>query len=156
MTMYKPEIILTRRDFVRLDAMLGDAVLERLGKVGAFLLDELARAKVVPDSDVPPQIVTMNTTIRFRDNDTGREMVVTLMYPKDAAGRENAISVLTPVGAALLGLSADQKIAYETVDGRIKILAVLEVLRPAHEESAQPRGVHRREPADRELAPYVS
>ena len=128
MTMYKPEIILTRRDFGRLDALLGDVVLERLGKVGAFLLDELARAKVVADSEMPPHIVTMNTTVRFRDNEASREIVATLMYPKDAVGHDSAVSVLTPVGAALLGLSEGDSIAYETIDGRIKTLTVLEVL----------------------------
>jgi regulator of nucleoside diphosphate kinase len=128
--MNKPDIILTRRDFGRLDALLGDTVLDRLGKVGTFLLDELARARVVSDSDVSPHVVLMNTKVRFRDNETGREIVSTLMYPKDAAGQANAISVLTPVGAALLGMSAGQTISYETIDGRIKTLAVLEVLEP--------------------------
>jgi regulator of nucleoside diphosphate kinase len=145
--MYKPEIILTRRDFAQLDALLGDTVLDRLGKVGTFLLDELARARVVPDGEVPPHVVTMNTKIRFRDNETGREMVVTLMYPKDAAGHENAVSVLTPVGAALLGLSAGQEIAYETLDGRIKTLTVLEVLGRTDDDTT-PHSPRSARPAD--------
>jgi regulator of nucleoside diphosphate kinase len=132
-----------------LDTLLGDTVLERLGKVGNYLLDELTRARVVADSDVPPDVVTMNSTVRFRDNDTGREMIVSLMYPKDAAGSENAVSVLTPVGAALLGLSAGQKITYETIDGRIKTLTVLEVRGRA--QSAFAPGVHKHEPADSAL-----
>ena len=150
--MNKPQIILTRRALGRLDVLLGDTVLNRLGKVGAYLLDELARARVVPDGDVPPHVVTMNTTVRFRDNETGREMVVTLMYPKDAAGRENAVSILTPVGAALLGLSAGQKIDYETLDGRTKTVTVLEVLGQARDESA-PRGSRPRGP-DGQLASF--
>lgn len=141
--MNMPEIILTRRDLGRLDALLGSAVLERIGKVGEFLLDELARAKIVPDSDVPPNVVTMNATVRFRDDETGRVMAVTLVYPKDAVGHENSVSVLTPVGAALLGLSEGQTIAYETVDGRIKSLTVLEVLRPQAEDAARQSGAPR-------------
>jgi regulator of nucleoside diphosphate kinase len=132
-----------------LDTLLGDTVLERLGKVGDYLLDELTRARIVADNDVPPDVVTMNSTVRFRDNDTGREMIVKLMYPKDAVGSENAVSVLTPVGAALLGLSAGQKIAYETIDGRIKTLTVLEVHGRAN--SGPMTGVHKHGPADRAL-----
>jgi regulator of nucleoside diphosphate kinase len=151
--MNMPEIILTRRDLGRLDALLGSAVLERIGKVGEFLLDELARAKIVPDSDVPPNVVTMNATVRFRDDETGRVMTVTLVYPKDAVGHENSVSVLTPVGAALLGLSEGQTIAYETVDGRIKSLTVLEVLRP---DAAQPSGARQRAAPGSERASYSS
>jgi regulator of nucleoside diphosphate kinase len=126
--MNTPQITLTRRDVGRLDALLGSAVLERIGKVGEFLLDELTRAKIVPDDQVPPTLVTMNSTVRFRDEESGRVNVATLVYPQDAAAREGAVSVLTPVGAALLGLSAGQSISYETLDGRIKTLTVLEVL----------------------------
>lgn len=149
--MNKPEIILTRRDFGRLDALLGDTVVDRLGKVGTFLLDELARAQVVSDDDVSPHVVLMNTKVRFRDNETGREMVATLMYPKDAAGQENAISVLTPVGAALLGMSAGQTISYETIDGRTKTLAVLEVLGRADEDPA-PGELGSPKPADERIS----
>ena len=108
-------------------------------------MDELTRAQVVADSDVSPDVVTMNSTVHFRDNDTGREMIVKLMYPKDAIGFENAVSVLTPVGAALLGLSAGQKIDYETIDGRIKTLTVLEV--HARADSGPMPGAHKHEPA---------
>jgi regulator of nucleoside diphosphate kinase len=147
MTMHRPDIILTRHDLGRLDSLLGDTVVERLGKVGTYLLDELTRARVVADSEVPPDVVTMNSTVRFRDDDTGREMVGKLMYPKDATGSENAVSVLTPVGAALLGLSAGQKIAYETLDGRIKTLTVLAV--QARTGSDPMPGARKRQPAAR-------
>jgi regulator of nucleoside diphosphate kinase len=125
-----PEIILTRRDFGQLDALLGSAVLERTGKVGEFLLDELARARIVPDSDVPPDVVTMNATVRFRDDASGRINEVTLVYPRDAVAHENAVSVLTPVGAALLGLRKGQSMSYETLDGRLKTLTVIDVVAP--------------------------
>jgi regulator of nucleoside diphosphate kinase len=133
--MNMPEIILTRRDVGRLDALLGSAVLDRIGKVGEFLLDELTRATIVDDKDVPPNVVTMNATVRFRDDENGRTNLATLVYPRDAAAQDNAVSVLTPVGAALLGLSEGQSIAYGTIDGRIKTLTVLEVLR-THSEPA--------------------
>jgi regulator of nucleoside diphosphate kinase len=126
--MNNPQITLTHRDIGRLDALLGGTVLDRIGKVGAFLLDELTRAAVVSDDEAPATLVTMNATVRFRDEESGRVNVVTLAYPQDAAARDGAVSVLTPVGAALLGLSEGQSISYETLDGRIKTLTVLEVL----------------------------
>jgi regulator of nucleoside diphosphate kinase len=126
--MNTPHITLTRRDAGGLDALLGGAVLDRIGRIGEFLLDELNRATIVADDEAPASLVTMNATVRFRDEESGRDNVATLAYPKEAATREDAISVLTPVGAALLGLSEGQSISYETLDGRIKTLTVLEVL----------------------------
>lgn len=131
--MNMPHITLTRRDVGRLDALLGSAVLDRIGKVGEFLLDELTRAKIVADDQAPPTLVTMNATVRFRDEESGRVSVAKLAYPQDAVAREGTVSVLTPVGAALLGLSEGQSITYETLDGRLKTLAVIEVLAPRHD-----------------------
>ena len=126
--MTMPRITLTRRDVGQLDALLGSAVIERIGKVGEFLLDELTRAEVVPDDQAPATLVTMNAKVRYRDEETGRIGAATLVYPKDAVGIDDAVSVLTPVGAALLGLSQGQSISYETLDGRTKTITVLEVL----------------------------
>jgi regulator of nucleoside diphosphate kinase len=123
-----PEITLTRRDLGALDALLGNATLERIGKVGEFLLTELTRAHIVDDSDVPPNVVTMGATVRFSDDESGRVNVVRLVYPREALSPGETISVLTPVGAALLGLSEGQSIEYETLDGRHKTLTVLKVL----------------------------
>ena len=125
--MKRPDITLTRRDVGDLDALLGGAVLDRLGRVGEFLLDELARAHIVDDDAAAPSLVTMGATVRFRDDDTGRVTEATLVYPREAGSRDHAVSVLTPVGAALLGLSQGQSIDYETFDGRRKRLTVLAV-----------------------------
>lgn len=125
--MKRPDITLTRRDVGALDALLGGAVLDRLGRVGEFLLDELARARIVDDDVAAPSLVTMGATARFRDDDTGRVTEATLVYPREAGSRDHVVSVLTPVGAALLGLSLGQSIEYETIDGRRKRLTVLAV-----------------------------
>ena len=122
------ELIISRQDLGRLDVLLGGTSRGQMGKVRDFLLDELARATVVEDSDVPPTVVTMHSTVEFRDDDTGHQMVARLVYPHEVAGREHALSVLTPVGAALIGLSEGKSIGYETPDGRIKTLTVLRIL----------------------------
>jgi regulator of nucleoside diphosphate kinase len=128
--MKRPDITLTRRDLGDLDALLGAASIERLGRVGEYLLDELTRAHIVEDGAAAATLVTMGATVRFRDEETGRVTEATLVYPRDAGTRENVVSVLTPVGAALLGLSQGQSIEYETLDGRRKHLSVLAVMPP--------------------------
>jgi regulator of nucleoside diphosphate kinase len=122
------ELIIGRRDLGRLDVLLGGVPPKHADKVRAFLLSELTRAKVVEDLSVPPTVVAMHSTIEFRDDDTGRFLTVKLVYPHEIAEHEHAISVLTPVGAALIGLSEGQSIGYETPDGRMKTLTVLRVL----------------------------
>jgi regulator of nucleoside diphosphate kinase len=92
------------------------------------LLYELDRAKVVDDPALPPNVVRMGSRVRFR---TGRdERQVTLVWPAEADIATRRISVLTPVGTALLGLSAGQSISFRTRDGRPQMLSVLSVLPP--------------------------
>jgi regulator of nucleoside diphosphate kinase len=128
-----PDIALTRRDLGRLDTLLGSEVLARIGKVGAFLLDEITRARILADRESPPTLVTMGAIVRFRDDDSGRTLVARLVYPREVMADQHHVSVLTPVGAALLGLSEGQSIDYETIDGRLKTLTVLKVVGSASE-----------------------
>ncbi len=123
-----PDITVTRRDLGALDALLGSSTLERLGKVGEFLLNELTRARIVDDREVDATIVTMGATVKFRDEESSRANVARLVYPRDVDPHGHTVSVLTPVGAALLGLSEGQSIDYETLDGRLKTVTVLKVL----------------------------
>ena len=93
------------------------------------LLYELERAEVVTDWAVPSDAVRMGSTVRFRSNgDVERE--VTLVFPKDADIADGRISVLTPVGTALLGLRVGQSITWLTRDGRNQMLTVLAVSPP--------------------------
>ena len=138
--MNRPDIIISDGDLSRLDALLSGDLIERLGSVGGFLVTELARAQVLPARKVPASVVAMHSTVEFRDNLSGTTMVATLVYPHDSAGRERSISILTPVGAALLGLSEGQSIAYETPDGRCRTLTVIKVIEThAHNDGAHIR-----------------
>jgi len=130
-----PHIVISRRDLDRLDALLGGSVLDRTGKVGPFLLHEISRAQILNDDAIPPDVVTMGCVVRFRDDESGREMLARLVYSDEAARRSGGISVLTPVGAALLGLSKGQTMPYETRDGRLKKLTVLDAVQD--EEAGQ-------------------
>lgn len=96
------------------------------------LLFELDRAQIVADPAVPPDVVRMGSRVRFR---TGRdERQVTLVWPAAADIAERRISVLTPVGTALIGLRAGQSITFRARDARPQMLTVLSVLPPEGED----------------------
>ena len=64
---------------------------------------ELDRAVIVEPKDIPADVVTMNTKLRLRDETSGEEMVLSLVFPADADLEKNRVSVLAPIGTALLG-----------------------------------------------------
>jgi regulator of nucleoside diphosphate kinase len=126
--MTMPKIVISQQVLGRLDAMLGSTGYDHLGQLGSYLLGELARAQVVSDDALPPQVVSLHRKVRFRDDTSGRETEAVLAYPGEIGRLPHALSVLTPVGAALLGLSEGQTMAYRTPDGRRKSLTVVKVL----------------------------
>jgi transcription elongation GreA/GreB family factor/predicted GNAT family acetyltransferase len=94
-----------------------------------WLLHELERASVVPDATVPEDVVRINSSVVYRPLG-GEERVVKLVLPKDADGAAHKVSVLSPVGSALLGLRAGHSITWLTADGRKQVLTVLSVRQP--------------------------
>ena len=123
----KPPITMSSLDEARLERLLESDAYRQLPGVDA-LLSEMERANVVKPVDMPPDVVTMNSTIRFDDDSNGAEFEYTLVYPADA-GKPDTISVLAPVGSALLGLSVGQSIAWRVPGGRELDLRVLAVVR---------------------------
>src|SRR3546814_16263807 len=73
-------------------------------EVADYLLDELERATVVDGPAVRPTIVTMGATVTYRDDQTGETRRVTLVYPEKADLSDGRMSVMTPVGSALVGM----------------------------------------------------
>jgi regulator of nucleoside diphosphate kinase len=108
---------------LRLMAARGD---QQTGYMAA-LAGELRRARVVPRSQLPPDVVTMNSTVRLRDLETGEEETYTLVYPADADIEENKLSVLAPVGTALLGYRAGDVVEWPVPAG-VRRFRVEEVL----------------------------
>lgn len=121
-----PDITLTRRDAERIESLIDAFDLFRSGPTGAFLLREMARARIVDAPAPPAGVVAMGSLVTFRD-EAGRSTTARLVYPAEAIGAEGVVSVLTPAGAALLGLSEGQSIAYAAPGGRTKRLTVLKV-----------------------------
>lgn len=122
-----PPLTLARSDHQQL-ARLALAGSGHSADAADDLLYELDRAEIVDDPNVPSDVVRMGSRLRFR---TGRdERQVTLVWPAEADIASRRISVLTPVGTALLGLRAGQSITFRTRDGRPQMLTVLSVLPP--------------------------
>ena len=121
-----PRIVLTSRDFTRLEALLGSLPAHAVPGKEA-LEAELARAEVVEPEAIPPDVVTMNSTVRFTIAEKG-EFRLTLVYPKDVGGEYERISVLAPVGSALLGLSVGDEIEWPRPGGGRSIVRVTDVV----------------------------
>lgn len=88
---------------------------------------ELDRATIVTPQQVPPDVITMNSTVRLRDLDSGDEMTYTLVFPDKADVRQEKISILAPIGTALIGYRVGDTLTWEVPAGVAKI-KVLEIL----------------------------
>lgn len=120
-----PEITITAKDAMRLGRLVDDFFQIRDRDI-AFLARELDRANVVHPADLPRRVVTMRSLVEFWNG--GRQAQAMLVYPAEASVSENKISVLTPVGTALLGLSEGQSMSYEDPDGSMRRVIVNRVL----------------------------
>lgn len=121
-----PPITLSGIDSERLDR-LAAAAAETFPRTADFLAREVARATVVPSGFILPGLVTMGAQVEFRDDVTGQVRTVTLVYPENADLAAGKLSVLSPVGAALIGLSVGQSIEWQTPLGGWRSLTVLRV-----------------------------
>ena len=109
--------------------------LEHLIKIGSTLdaahlenlEEELSYANIVSPKKIPPNIITMNSTVQIKDMDSGEEKTYTIVFPNRVGMVENAISVLAPIGTALLGYKEGDLIEWEVPAGtrRYTILKIL-------------------------------
>jgi len=127
-----PQIVMGRSDHRQL-SVLAMAGRGHTAEDADGLLYELERASVVADDVLPADVVRMGSRVRYRTNG-GAEREVTVVFPKDADIAEGRISVLTPVGTALLGLRPGQSISWLTRDGRTQMLTVMTVVPPTADE----------------------
>jgi regulator of nucleoside diphosphate kinase len=122
-----PPITIHTEDRARLEA-LAQASLTRFPQTAGYLAHELERARAPRDGE--REFVRMGSIVRFRDDTTGQTRQVTLVYPDRADIAAGRVSVLTPIGAALIGLSEDQTISWQTPSGDWRPLTVLSVSAP--------------------------
>ncbi len=123
----RPEITISSLDLDRLYKLIES--LPKNSVLGKTELEaELARANVVAPSEIPPTTVTMNSTVSFSVESTQNEFELTLVYPKDVDSSGKTISVLAPVGSALLGLSQGDEIEWPKPGGgllKVKITGIV-------------------------------
>jgi regulator of nucleoside diphosphate kinase len=120
--MHDTDIIITETDreqLLRLVDQHDNALSESLEA-------ELQRAIVVAPHEVPPDVVTMNSELVYEDAETGVRRAVRLVYPQDADAKLGRVSVLAPIGAALLGLHVGQEIEW-TVPAGVRRIRVAEI-----------------------------
>lgn len=125
--MSRPAIIINEFDAERIDRLLEKPAYAAL-PVADALNAELDRAQMCPPESLPGNVVSMNSTVRFRDLTSGEERVRTLVFPAQMTDSGTQLSVLAPVGAALLGLEVGSTIHWDLPGGASAHLEVLELL----------------------------
>lgn len=113
-------IYITRTDLEKIHALLHEA--ENSGYRGSLyvqkLKDELARAIIVEPHELLPDVIALNTRAALIDIETGEQMELTLVVPEEADLRQGKISILAPIGAAMLGFRKGDQFEWETPDGK--------------------------------------
>lgn len=117
-------ILITEKDLLRLRNILSYETSDEFENLEI----ELERAKIITDLEVPPDLVTMNSRVRFINVQDNKEMIAAIVYPHDANFADGKISVLASLGSALIGLRVGQEINWMFPDGKTRTLKILEVL----------------------------
>lgn len=117
------QIFITELDKERLQKIINDAKEYNIGDRNYLrnLEKELNRAQIVASQKVPHDVITMNSKVMLKDLDTGEEIIYTLVYPPEADLMEDKISVLAPVGTAMLGFREGEVITWEVPDGMVRL-----------------------------------
>ncbi len=121
-------IFLAKTDYLKLMSLI-----EKLDSPAAEALeDELGRAEILADDALPAQVVRMGSLVTFEDLDTGERTSVTLVFPQEANADRQHISILSPMGSALIGLAEGGTIAWPLPNGRKRRVRVVAANPPAN------------------------
>lgn len=122
----RPPITINRLDAERLQRLIDNAA-DKDMMVAELLEEELARGEVLDPQEIPDNVVSMNSQIRFTDLTRGRQMIRTLVYPHSLESVADGISVMAPIGAALIGLKVGDVIEWplpNNTEVRLRIDAI--------------------------------
>ncbi len=132
MNMHKPNLVAAVRPALIIDseqlAMLLGAVRQAARtapEIADYLLEEIDRADVLPSEEVPDGVVTLGRWVTYQDMDSGSIRSIQLVLPRDADPEHLKYSVVSPIGAALIGLSVGQVMPWSVRDGAQRHLTVL-------------------------------
>jgi len=124
-----PKIVINADDLAHIEA-LAEGAIERNPALADRLMDEIGRARIVKPARMPSNVVAIGSTVTYRDETTGAERTVTLTYPEDADIAQQRVSLVTPIGVALLGLAEGAVFHWDTRAGQRKTLSVIRVEAP--------------------------
>lgn len=130
-----PKIIVSEKDFHNLTQLIEGLNASQQANLDA-LEEELDRAEVVATDELPDDVVRMNSVVRYEDLDSGRMITVQISYPKNADIAQQRVSVLAPVGSALIGLKVGEVIRWRLPDGRFRRLRVRQVLPESQKDAS--------------------
>ncbi|GAK54450.1 RNA polymerase-binding protein Rnk [Candidatus Moduliflexus flocculans] len=126
--MEKRTIYITEFDLDRLDSLINTSNLGKLDKQHLLeLKTELDRAEIVSPQEIPADVITMNSQVRLHDLDSGEEMVYTIVFPYEANIQQNKVSILAPVGVALIGYRLGDVVEWP-MPGKVRRLEIKEIL----------------------------
>lgn len=118
-----PSITVSTLDLSRLEALLATSDEPAADALQA----ELDRARVLEPQRMPPDVVTMHSSVRFVVEETGEEFEKTLCFPREMADQPQGVSVLAPLGSALLGLAVGQVIDWPVPGGKTRRVRILDI-----------------------------
>jgi regulator of nucleoside diphosphate kinase len=125
-TKRNPGIVINADDLAHLEG-LADGMMKRQPTLADRLFDEIGSARIAAPSKMPKNVVGMGSTVTYRDETTGREKSVTLVYPEDADITRLRVSVMTPIGVALLGLAEGASFYWDTRENQRRMLTIIRV-----------------------------
>ncbi|WP_099826491.1 nucleoside diphosphate kinase regulator [Oceaniglobus indicus] len=121
-----PRIVIDADHLAHIEA-LAEGAMQRNPALADRLLDEIGRARIVPSAKMPANVVSIGSAVTYRDESTGLEKTVTLTYPEDADIARQRVSLLTPIGVALLGLAEGAAFHWDTRAQQRRMLTVIRV-----------------------------
>ena len=118
------KIKITKLDYIRLSKLVDSAKDKRnieLKNIN-FLFNEIKRAEKIDSKNISPEFVTMNSVVSVLNEETGMQMTVKIVYPNDADFKNGFVSILSPLGTALLGYEKGDKVLFDAPKGKVKIV----------------------------------
>ena len=131
----RPAITVTAADHAML-SRIADGATDTMPDLAEELGRELDRARILAEGRVSAGHVRVGSAVRYRDESTGRDASVTLVWPEEADIEQGRVSVMTPIGVALIGMAAERSIDWTTRSGEVKRLTVVSVAEPADATAA--------------------
>ncbi|MDF1856610.1 nucleoside diphosphate kinase regulator [Pseudooceanicola sp.] len=128
-TKRNPRIVINADDLPHLEG-LADGMMKRQPALADRLFDEIGRARIAAPSKMPKNVVSMGSTVTYRDETTGQEKSVTLVYPEEADISQLRVSVMTPIGVSLLGLAEGASFHWDTRENQRRMLTIIRVEHP--------------------------